>query len=496
MQLFQGVFHADNLIQSLNVLVKRCTQIFQAEIVVIRLWRDGRFYSLVSSDGPSQIKNVFDELQYPQTCSVFLGQDGKPTADCLSHRMINQEFDISNSDQEKYHECQACRPEILGPLGIQQAVCFPLVHLGEFQGVITLFSQKTIPFRQRSDELNKFLPYISTYIYEQHLRSLAAERERALTLLLHGTEVLVKADSEDNLLAEAGEMAMEILFLEAGFFLIYTDEQWQVRAPFGRLKSKEKAWIDWFEGHVKKKCPQSYKPHSAPAYHHGDLESLTHGLPYPVKKAFVLPIRTQRGIIGELWLLDSQVSDLERSQQVLEAFMRVLGMALQNVHQKNELVALATTDLLTGILNRQGFEQRIKQEMAGTLRRGSSFLLLVLDLDGFKELNDSQGHPVGDAALRYLAQNLRRAVREQDIVSRTGGDEFTVVLTDMTICQESLAVIKRLKDEMGLEKYNLGVSIGVAEFPSESADFERLYRVADRRLYYGKFNGKGQVISG
>ncbi|MFZ3372112.1 MAG: GGDEF domain-containing protein, partial [Desulfitobacteriaceae bacterium] len=92
--------------------------------------------------------------------------------------------------------------------------------------------------------------------------------------------------------------------------------------------------------------------------------------------------------------------------------------------------------------------------------------------------------------------NLRTAVREEDIVARTGGDEFTIVLTDLARGQEALVIMERLKEELSLDKYGLGVSIGVAEFPTEARDYEGLYRLADQRLYEGKNNGKGKIVTG
>ena len=105
------------------------------------------------------------------------------------------------------------------------------------------------------------------------------------------------------------------------------------------------------------------------------------------------------------------------------------------------------------------------------------------------------GHPVGDLALKEIAQNLRGAVREQDIVARTGGDEFTVVLTDMEMNEEALLVIERMRRSMRLEVFNLGVSIGVVEFPTEGRTYDDQYRLADQRLYRGKNQGKGNIIA-
>jgi len=193
-------------------------------------------------------------------------------------------------------------------------------------------------------------------------------------------------------------------------------------------------------------------------------------------------------------LLDFLDTKLESRKEVFAAFARSLGVALETIRQRQMLEKMATTDSLTGILNRQGFSQRLRAEMASTKRRNSTFLLLLLDLDEFKILNDTQGHPAGDRALCTISSNLQTFIRENDILARSGGDEISLVLADMQRGPEATSVINRLKERMGLEEFKLGVSIGVAEFPTEADNYERLYHLADERLYIGKHSGKNKVV--
>ena len=377
--------------------------------------------------------------------------------------------------------------------GYKHVLSFPLRHMEEDLGILGLFTSDPRAFDGSSMLwLNLLGPLLGSLVYEHEMRSAALEREQDLNLLLWGTEILVQIESETELLAEAGEMAM-VLNLEAGLFFMQAGDGWHVHAPFGRLKQNDSGWERWIFNQMEID-PVNYAGHDQPVVH--VLKPAWSGLEadFPWRKLLIQPVVTHNGVIGELWLLDFVDAKLERRQEVFAAFARGLGVALVTIRQRRKLEQMATTDALTGILNRQGFDQRFRIEAAATKRRASTFLFLLMDLDGFKNLNDTQGHPVGDQALCTVASNLESTIREYDIVARTGGDEFTLVLSDLHKGPEAMRVIERIKQRMGLAQYSLGISIGVAEFPTETDDFEQLYHLADQRLYYGKRSGKGQIV--
>lgn len=463
----------ENLLTALNLFTRRTLEIFSCSVSGIYLWEKGK-YELFSISAHLQENTHF-----------------------LRNREFSRDFGanwvgIADEFQPAFRDLCKSDEEWAVPFknnGITQLVCVPFIHFGQKLGAIVLLGgQGDSLDNERYLYIKQVIPLISSFIYEQQLRLASIDREQALTLLLRGTEILVQADSEEQLLTEAGEMAMEILFLPGGFFLLGNSEGiGEVRAPFGRLKQTDWDWQTW----VRQYIPQGKLSIRNPSVHFLDINDN----PFNWERVWIQPLRTHSGVVGELWLMNNKEHATEQRQEILSAFVRVVGVALETLRQRDELARLANTDRLTGILNRQGFEQRIREEMAGTLRRETTFLLLVLDLDLFKQLNDTLGHPVGDEALKYIAQNLRVAVREEDIVARTGGDEFTVVLTDVKIGEEAVLVIERMKKNMRLEEYQLGVSIGVAEFPTEGRNYDELYRLADQRLYRGKNLGKGYIIS-
>jgi diguanylate cyclase (GGDEF)-like protein len=125
----------------------------------------------------------------------------------------------------------------------------------------------------------------------------------------------------------------------------------------------------------------------------------------------------------------------------------------------------------------------------------------MIDLDGFKSVNDSYGHQVGDVALRELARFLVRAVRSTDVVCRFGGEEFVVVLSDTNVVA-AVALAEKLRAQLketqrGAEwtlPVRFTMTSGVASFPEDGADAESLVRTADYRLYRGKDSGRDRVV--
>lgn len=174
---------------------------------------------------------------------------------------------------------------------------------------------------------------------------------------------------------------------------------------------------------------------------------------------------------------------------------QMLELRRQVAHQR-ELIALlerdSITDPLTGLFNRRGFERELRKIMASIRRYGRNCALLMVDLNKFKQINDTLGHKVGDIVLRHVANMLLENTRETDIVARLGGDEFCVILVDL------LSPGDAEKRARALEKIiyyspcstpegavQIGVSIGASPIAGESKAIEVLAR-ADQSMYQRK----------
>lgn len=480
LNLAQDVTREEDLYTALKIVTQRSLELFRVSMVGIWLWIDGKYGMASVSSESADLKSSIQNQILPDDFGLDWAKEFAEDEKNGQHNLLQYYLDQIKESWAKP----------LLDFELHSVVSIPLYHFGQTLGQIVLFTREHENIEHENIYwLRQIVPFVSAFINEQQLRNDAFEREQALTLLLRGTEILVQAETEEQLLTEAGEMAMEILFLPGGFFFLLEEGEWKIRAPFGRLKQAEWEWQDWIGQQI---------THNH--YNHFDnTHTVSHFLEVEDnsehwRKILIQPIINHGGLMGELWLMDDLEWVAEQRQEILSAYVRDVGVALDAIRQRAELSRLASTDRLTGILNRQGFDQRIRDEMAGTLRRKSSFLLLILDLDYFKSLNDTKGHPAGDRALKTIAQNLCASVRESDIVARTGGDEFTVVLTDLHCSPEAQQVVERMKANLELRQFGLDICIGVAEFPTEGRNYEELYRLADQRLYVGKNMGKGQII--
>ncbi|MGV1097923.1 diguanylate cyclase [Thiovibrio sp. JS02] len=169
--------------------------------------------------------------------------------------------------------------------------------------------------------------------------------------------------------------------------------------------------------------------------------------------------------------------------------------------KEEKLVMLATIDGLTGVFNRRHFMALADQEFIRSRRYGKSLFFLMLDLDHFKEINDTFGHETGDQVLRQFASLCREILRAADIFARLGGEEFAAILVE-TDEQGALAVAERIRGsfarkdmELNGKSRSLSVSIGVSRIDADCASLDAAYREADNALYEAKRRGRNRVMA-
>ena len=209
---------------------------------------------------------------------------------------------------------------------------------------------------------------------------------------------------------------------------------------------------------------------------------------------------------GNLLGVDFAFTGSSTPQSVVVMVLMFLSMALNfgfllmtMDRLRNEVADLALLDDLTGVGNRRHLLQRLTEECARSERSGEPFSLLVIDLDGFKAINDTHGHAAGDACLQHFTLMAQTRLRTADMLARTGGDEFCIVLPSSTlregamIARRVLEVCRDDAEAAAGKDIAIAVSIGVAQWTREIGTFpDRLIAAADHALYAAKKEGKNR----
>lgn len=187
---------------------------------------------------------------------------------------------------------------------------------------------------------------------------------------------------------------------------------------------------------------------------------------------------------------------LQEELDLISKSSRLAAIAIEQRHLTDKLAYQAQHDALTGLPNRALFEDRLHRSLAQARRQGWLAAVLFVDLDRFKQINDTLGHPVGDSLLQHVARRLEGCIRRNDTLARMGGDEFTVLLTELRDQQYVLTVAQKLLDALQapfqIDAYELFItaSIGVSVYPRDGKDAATLQRNADSAMYRAKNRGK------
>lgn len=182
--------------------------------------------------------------------------------------------------------------------------------------------------------------------------------------------------------------------------------------------------------------------------------------------------------------------------EFLDSVAQEVAMGVENARLFSALSQMASTDGLTQLANRRRFTETFRLEMARARRTGAPLSLLLADVDHLKKVNDTYGHPAGDAAIRHVADTLECGRREIDLVARLGGEEFGVLLPGSD-SPGAVVVARRFQSSLAASTVPLvgivTVSIGVATFPEDGSGEEELVAAADHRLYAAKAEGRNRV---
>jgi len=188
-------------------------------------------------------------------------------------------------------------------------------------------------------------------------------------------------------------------------------------------------------------------------------------------------------------------------QQLLETNLQLKRQSEELIRMNEEFRKLSITDPLTGLYNRRYFEKVMNDELALASRHGGTHSVYIIDIDFFKNINDTYGHLEGDRVLQVFSSSLKESLRATDVLCRLGGEEFIILCRHShisevgSIAEKFRKCVEKKKFRFGIDEVRLTVSIGATTFPKGPDDtFEEILREADEALYYCKENGRNQTM--
>jgi len=212
-----------------------------------------------------------------------------------------------------------------------------------------------------------------------------------------------------------------------------------------------------------------------------------------------LPLKTGNKVVGVMNIAYRTRQDFSESRLRLLGLLSDQGaIAIHNARLHNFVKHQAVTDSLTGTANRRAFNDRLEEELRRSKRYQRPFSLLILDLDGFKAVNDTYGHMVGDQTLQAVAECLQAEVRDTDFLARYGGDEFALILPE-TNCDQATTIVEKINAALKERKFDwltesptktITISTGIACYPGDADNADGLISKADSELYLKKGNAR------
>jgi diguanylate cyclase (GGDEF)-like protein len=227
------------------------------------------------------------------------------------------------------------------------------------------------------------------------------------------------------------------------------------------------------------------------------------GIPSDLAGSIIgIPLKFDKSIVGVMNLSRSITGGFTRAElRLLGLLADQAAVAISNASLHKMVAEQANTDILTGLPNRRALDDRLQEDIRYAKRMDSQFSVVMMDLDGFKAINDKYGHIIGDEVLHAVFGHLAENVRPTDFLARYGGDELTLIVRDAGL-EAAKNVTGKLIDLMKVfefsfpdgERNTLGITAGIAVYPIHASNAGDLLRAADASLYQGKKYSRGSYV--
>ncbi|HEY4015487.1 MAG TPA: sensor domain-containing diguanylate cyclase [Polyangiaceae bacterium] len=400
-------------------------------------------------------------------------------------------------------------PYYMGPCPVRALTAIPVLEGTALRGILTVDRVADRPLSPREEEIAAQAARFCLRAIQNERVFVQLERAKAEEGKVYRAAKALGAASSEREVVEAGvRSAREIASFDLAAITVF-DEATRTHEVVAAQSSSSDAkdLVGTRFPHntglvamvVQNRCALPYR---------GDYETarqavLSKRLSWPHHPSLlVLPLLIRDRALGTLILGAKRRHAFGDSvRPTLEVLASHLAVSLSNARMMQKLETMATTDGLTGLLNKRAMLDAGVQKIAAAARFGRHLALLVVDIDFFKKVNDVHGHDMGDRVIRGLADILTRQKRTTDVVARFGGEEF-VVLCEQTDEAGAMLLGDRIREELGRTSFRtpqgglqVTCSVGVATFPAAGSDWEALFKSADEALYVSKRTGRDRCTA-
>jgi two-component system, cell cycle response regulator len=405
-------------------------------------------------------------------------------------------------------------PYYAGPEEIGAFLGVPVVEGTHLRGVLCADRRNGVPFGPREEALLQGATL-------QILRSIQSERLFATVerskyeheRFYHASAMLGRALTLEQVMDTAFEAAKEICEFDMASIALFDRERKKHRVCRVQVSDEAKELVDVEEldglefGESAGLASMVVKnKHYLPAG--GELRD--NSIPVFTKKIklrgveslLVLPLICADEAIGTFTLASRRKASFAKDvREMLGVIANQVAVSLSNAKMYKQMELMATTDGLTGLYNHRTFQERCSEMMGRIQRHGMKLALILTDIDHFKKVNDTYGHPVGDQVLKRVARILERCVRKTDVAARYGGEEFAIVLEGSDV-EKAQILAERIRMEVSKEiiqsekgPFSVTLSLGISCVPDDAVEKHILIERADQALYHAKHNGRNKSVT-
>ncbi|MDA8156964.1 MAG: sensor domain-containing diguanylate cyclase [Actinomycetota bacterium] len=368
-------------------------------------------------------------------------------------------------------------------------------------GILSASSAQANAFAGREEQMEAWAALFSSALKRQRVHGEMERNLAGFEVLKDESHKLIGALGPSEIASGAVAALRRIAHLGTALFL-RDGQGFRLAASAGiRAPEKERAHFENLKGSL---VESTLRGGADPIYL-SDLSKYTlPPLPFdtgPVRSVLFQPLAYEDEVLGVAAMLSPETNSLSVHQvELVKMFAGQLAVSLSRAMLHEKLQRLALTDGLTGLYNHRHFQEKLAGEFKRLERYQGPVSLLLIDIDFFKKINDTYGHPAGDAVLKGVAGVIKNELRESDFAARYGGEEFAALLLDSgrkmaaQAGERLRAAVAGTVFKAGDKDIKITISIGAASFPSDANSREALIELSDKALYKAKHNGRNQVV--